>query len=392
MRSRRSFLAQSLAVASAPALLGQSRKPSFRVGVIGHTGRGNYGHGLDVVWNLLKETNIVAVADANAGGLAKAKSKLKTDHAYADYREMLRKEKPDVVAVCPRHVDQRVPMITAACEAGAKGIYVEKPFVRSPEEGDRIAEACAKAGTKLAVAHRNRYHPVLPVLKKLLAEGLIGDVLELRGRGKEDRRGGGEDLWVLGAHVMDMIRAIGGAPRSCYATVSWQGHPVRKKDVFDGPEGLGPLAGDAVHAMYGMENGVTGYFSSVRNQAGNPRRYGLQIFGSRGVIELIEGTLPSVQFLGDASWSPGRSGAKWQSVSSAGIGKPEPLKGPRFSARHTLGILDLIEAIEKGREPKCGMHEAAGVVEMIAACFESHRVGEPVALPLQTRVNPLTRF
>ena len=189
-----------------------------------------------------------------------------------------------------------------------------------------------------------------------------------------------------------MIRAIGGAPRSCYATVSWQGHPVTKQDVFEGPEGLGPLAGDAVHAVYGMQDGVTTYFSSVRNQAGNPRRYGLQIFGSKGVIELIEGTLPPVQFLGDPSWSPGRSGASWQHVSSAGIGKPETLKGPRYQARHTLGILDLLGAIEAAREPSCGMYEGRGVVEMIAACFESHRVGGPVGLPLTTRANPLTRF
>ena len=110
------------------------------------------------------------------------------------------------------------------------------------------------------------------------------------------------------------------------------------------------------------------------------------------VEELIEGTLPPVQFLGDPSWSPGRSGASWQHVSSAGIGKPETLKGPSYQARHTLGILDLLAAIEASREPKCGMYEGRGVVEMIAACFESHRVGGPVALPLKTRTNPLTRF
>ena len=70
MTTRRTFLAQSLALTTAPALFGQADKPTWKVCVIGHTGRGNYGHGLDVVWNLLNETTIVAVADANAVGRA----------------------------------------------------------------------------------------------------------------------------------------------------------------------------------------------------------------------------------------------------------------------------------------------------------------------------------
>ena len=35
------------------------------MGVIGHTGRGNYGHGLDTVWQKLPDTEIEAVADAH---------------------------------------------------------------------------------------------------------------------------------------------------------------------------------------------------------------------------------------------------------------------------------------------------------------------------------------
>ena len=38
--------------------------PNYRVAVIGHTGRGNYGHGLDVVWREIANVQIVAVADA----------------------------------------------------------------------------------------------------------------------------------------------------------------------------------------------------------------------------------------------------------------------------------------------------------------------------------------
>ena len=45
------------------------------VAVIGRTGRGNYGHGLDVVWKEFPNCQIVAVADDNAGGRANAEKR-----------------------------------------------------------------------------------------------------------------------------------------------------------------------------------------------------------------------------------------------------------------------------------------------------------------------------
>ena len=60
---RRTFLTTaslSLLVSKLPAKAYRSR----RAAVIGHTGRGNYGHGLDVVWQKIPGVEIVGVADA----------------------------------------------------------------------------------------------------------------------------------------------------------------------------------------------------------------------------------------------------------------------------------------------------------------------------------------
>ncbi len=362
---------------------------TLRVGVIGHTGRGNYGHGLDTAWHAVDRTQVVAVADADAKGLEAAAGRLKVDRAFRDYRKMLDEVKPDIAAICPRWVDQHAAMAIAAAERGIH-VYMEKPLCRTLKEADEIVATCQKNNVKLAIAHPTRYSPKLTRVRRLIAEGAIGKVLEFRGRGKEDRRGGGEDLWVLGTHVLDMIHAVRGKPAWCNAQVRWKGHPVAKADVFNGPEGLGPLAGDEVQAMFGMPDGTTAYFSSKRSQAGRPPRYGLQIHGSKGIIELLEATMPSVKYLGDSSWSPGKSGKQWQDVSSAGIGLPEPLKGPEYSARHTLAIRDFMDAIDDDRDPIGNIQAGRDVVEMIVAVFESHRQGGPVTLPLETRENPLT--
>lgn len=362
----------------------------YRVGVIGHTGRGNYGHGIDRVWLEVPECEIVAVADADENGRAAAAKRLGAPKAYADYRQMLDAQKCDIVAVCPRHLDQHHDMVIAAVNGGSH-IYMEKPFCRTLEEADAIVTACNKQKVKLAIAHQTRYSPKLHVVREMIEEGQIGQVLELRGRGKEDRRGGGEDLWVLGSHIMNLIHFLGGEPRNCHARVLQDGQRVTKNDVVDGPEGIGPLAGDNVAAMYELDNGATAYFASLRSASpGGIGRFGLRILGSKGCIDVLTGHLPPMHFLPDTSWAPGRSGKKWIPISSAGAGKEEPLKDGGLHAGNLLAVNDLLESIQQDRQPESSMLEARVTVEMIAAVFESHRQGGPVKIPLENRKNPLT--
>ena len=148
--------------------------------------------------------------------------------------------------------------------------------------------------------------------------------------------------------------------------------------------------------MYGLEDGVTAYFDSHRNAGGTGigrtqpgLRFGLQIFGSEGVLEILTGHLPAVHILQDPNWSPGRSGQAWTPVSSAGIGQPEPLRDGGLHGGNVLACRDLIAAIEEDRQPECHVYEARMTVQMIAAVFESQRIGGPARFPLENRQNPL---
>jgi predicted dehydrogenase len=112
MMNRRLFL--SVAAASSAGLaLSRADFPSdrkFRIAVIGHTGRGNYGHGEDAVWLKIPEAEVVGFADADTNGLAAEQKKLKLDKGYADYRQMLSAVKPDIVTIAPRFVDEHREM------------------------------------------------------------------------------------------------------------------------------------------------------------------------------------------------------------------------------------------------------------------------------------------
>ncbi len=361
----------------------------YRVAVIGRTGKGNYGHGLDVVWNDIEQVQVVAVADEDPKGRAAAAKRLKVTKAYSDYREMLKKERPQIVSVAPRWLDCHRDMVVACAEHGCH-VFLEKPMCQSLEQADEMIAALEKRNLKLAIAHQTRYSPALQHVKKMIADGKLGDILELRGRGKEDRRGGGEDLMVLGTHVMDLMRFFCGNPRCCFARVKEAGKPVTRNEVREGAEGIGLLAGDEIHAMYHFAGTTTGYFSTQRVRDGASKRFGLQVYGSKGILTMTTGALGEIWFVEDPSWQPGRSKAQWKQISSAGVDKPETRSDRGHGFGNHLIALDLIRAIETDTQPKGSAYDGRGALEMILAVYESHRQNGRVSLPLKNRRHPLS--
>ena len=387
--NRRHFFTTAVASLTLNSQAAETGK--LRVVVIGHSGRGNYGHGIDTMWLSVPETEIVAVADADPAGLTAEMKKLKITKGFADYREMLREMKADIVAIGPRHIDQHRDMCLAAVEAGARGIYMEKPFCRTPAEADEIVAACEKKGVKLALAHRNRWHPVLPVVAKLMKDGTIGRVLEIRARGKEDARGGSLDLWVLGGHLLNAASYLAGKPVACSAAVLKDGHPVTKADVKDGDEGIGPLAGNEVHARFEMETGIPVFFDSIHDAGNKQAGFGLQVIGTLGIIDLRIDTEPLAQILTGSPFKPAAEPRAWTPISTAGIGKPEPVANlGKEVMGHLAGAQDLLAAMRDNRQPLCSAEDGRTTIEMICSVFESHRLGgQRVIWPLKTRENPL---
>lgn len=396
---RRNFLAGVSATLASTSLVASAKdsdtgKDAVTVAAIGHTGRGNFGHGLDTVWLHVPGARIVAAADPDERGLAAELKKLGINRGFADYRMMLAKVKPNIVAVCPRHADQHREMVVACAEAGVKGVYIEKPFCRTPAEADEIKSACQESNMKLAVAHRNRYHPTLQAIDQLIADGKLGRLLEIRGRGKGDRRGGNEDLWVLGTHVLNLMNYFGGKPTNCSAVMMQDGRRINRHDVKDGAEGLGPMAGNELHARYEFERGVIGYFDSIANDGTKNAGFGLQLIGSEGIVNIQCDRLPLAYLCPGNPFQPTTSPRPWIPISSAGAGQPEPRDDlSDMVSHHGAAARDLIASIHEDRQPICNVFEGAMTVEMVCAVFESHRLGsQAVIFPLTERENALTNL
>lgn len=380
---RRSFLAAAL------SSWGYSAPPRrrYRAAVIGHTGHGNYGHGLDVVWQAFDFVDLVAVADADPEGLARARHRTGAARAYRDYHEMLRKEKPELVSIGPRWLDQRVEMVEAACEAGAH-IYLEKPFARDLEEADRMAAAVRRRGVKLQIAHQMRASPFLARVRELVDGGAIGSIQELRARGKEDHRAGGEDLMVLGSHLCDILRIFLGDPQWVFAHVTHDGEELAPAHTRRPTEPIGPVAGNQIAAMFAFGGGRHGYLASKACEQTHPLRFGTFIFGSRGVIFLPNAIYPDGQpyLLRSAAWFPDEV-HRWEKIEPkvdlSGVREDPALLANAFMVR------DLIDAIERDRKPLCSEEDGRWTIEMIQAVYHSQKAGRPVRFPLVDRRHPL---
>ncbi|MBI4875002.1 MAG: Gfo/Idh/MocA family oxidoreductase [Acidobacteria bacterium] len=372
MLDRREFLY----VAAAP-------RRKYRAAVIGHTGRGNYGHGWERTWNGLPGVEVAALADADEKGRKAAAARCGAARQYADYRQMLAAEKPDLVAICPRWLDRRLEMVLAAIEAGAH-ILVEKPFAQSVEDADRMVAAAERRGVKIQAGHTARPHPITLQVQRLIGEGIIGELMAIRARGKEDARAGGEDLMVLGTHCFDMMRQFAGDPEWVFGSVTEQGRPVRRGMERKATEPIGPVAGDEVIGMYRFARGVHGHFGSRKSDVRAGTRFGVTFCGSQGQIFVPLSTVPSAPaaLLRAASWSFEKE-ARWELIAPP----PEAAALDREAINRMMAA-DLIAAVEKGREPVCGARDARWTIEMAMGLYQSHLAGARVAFPLRDRRAP----
>jgi predicted dehydrogenase len=387
--TRREFAAAGAALASIPLVhtFGQEARRTYRACVYGHTGRGGYGHGLDVCFQKIPNIQVVGVADPEEKGRANAQRRTGAPKAYAGLEEMLRAEKPDLVSIGPRWVERRLELMTIAAEAGAHA-YSEKPMAGSLEEADAILAVCEKKKIKTAYAHQVRPQPTVVHAKKCIEDGLIGDVLELRSRGKEDGRAGGEDMMVLGTHCMYTMRLVAGDARWCSARVMTQGRDITAADRRAATEPLGPIAGDTIHATFAFDKGVQGHFDSVKHREGAGGRFGVVVYGTKGIISFGPGDLATVSYLPAPQWHPGKTNAQWGPLPNApSNADPSGLSGSEASNKRI--IEDLLQAIETDRQSIVSGYECRAALEMILSVYAAHLSGARVSLPMKDRKHPL---
>jgi predicted dehydrogenase len=169
-------------------------------------------------------TRFTAVASRDAEKARRFADGLGMRDAYGSYAALL--AAPDVAAV---YVALPIAMHagwTVRALAAGKHVLCEKPLATSPGDAAAVFDAAEAAGRVVAEGLMWRYHPRTALVRRLVADGAVGRVQQVRAAlsvgvppGDIRRRPevGGGAVWDLGCYCVSAIRLFGGTPERVHA-------------------------------------------------------------------------------------------------------------------------------------------------------------------------------
>ncbi len=130
--------------------------------------------GPNVVRNLttLEGSQVLAIADLDAGARQRAQRAYPSIHVTADPREVLTSTKIDAVAVISP-VWTHYELTKAALENG-KHVFVEKPFTINTAQGEELIEMAEKRNLKIMVDHTFLFTGAVKKISQLIDDGALG--------------------------------------------------------------------------------------------------------------------------------------------------------------------------------------------------------------------------
>lgn len=147
--------------------------PKLKVAIVG-SGRVATMLHMPALMALKGKLTVVAACDSNKAMAEKMASKYGIKSTYTSMREMLSKEKPDIVDICTppqTHRDLAIEAMEAGCHA-----LVEKPLGMDLKECDEIFAASERNKVKLCAMHNQRFRPVFMDAQRIAEGGELGKV------------------------------------------------------------------------------------------------------------------------------------------------------------------------------------------------------------------------
>lgn len=306
-------------------------------------------------------TDLIACADLREDVMEEfgKRYEIPKTRQYTDFRELIDKEKPEILSVSTQP-EERAEIIIYAVENGVKAIWAEKALCASMQEADAIVEAVERNGAVLNMHTQRRFDQGFDLTKDLIDKGELGPL-------KSMIIYNNYALWDGSSHYFDVIKRLNDDN-----PVAWvQGHlPGGTRGFVHGTD-YDEFEGNIVpgdpssHGIIQFQNGVVAY----------------ALLSGRGAdydVVCERGTISSIDF--GRIWQLRRT--KTDEYGSE-IAEIEPF--PEFERTSiSLRLLeDLVRSLDTGDPPKGGVRLARDLTEMIIAFIVSHqRGGAKVELPL----------
>lgn len=327
-------------------------------------GFGIIGCGVISKWHaesvmLMDDACLVGASDKNEAS-AKAFAKEYNCKLFSNTDELLASEDIDIVCIClpsGLHAEYAIK----AANAG-KHFIVEKPMAITKAQIRGIIEACERNSVKGCVISQVRFSPTVKAVKKVIDEGVLGDIISVdlamkyyrspeyykssAWKGTWEMDGGGA-LMNQGVHGIDTVQYLAGPIRSVCGMCRTLMHDIEVEDT----------AALAVEFENGAIGTITGTTSVL---PGYPRL--IEISGTRGTVALTEDTLTRFDVEGvpvPTVENPTNQASSHNNPTSF------PIDG------HVMQIRDMIDAVKHDTRPLVDIYEGKRAVDVIFAAYEA---------------------
>jgi predicted dehydrogenase len=173
-------------------------------------------------------------------------------------------------------------------------VWSEKPLALTRAEAERAIAATTKAKVPFALGNNKRCFASMRELKRVVADGTLGDILHVEGNFSNEhstrvlggwrddpRESPGGGMTGAGLHVIDAFVNLAG--------------PIAKVDARVFAAKPPPDPRDAAAALVQFERGATGVLATVRAA---PAYWRIMVFGTKGWAEARDETTLTVALVG----------------------------------------------------------------------------------------------
>ncbi len=197
-------------------------------------GLGNMGR--NHVRALGESTRAALVGVSDPSGPARERCPLpRGARAYADWRRMLERERPDGVVVAVP-AERHVEVATGALERGAHAL-VEKPIATTEAGARALMSAASTHGRRLMIGHIERFNPAVRELSRQLATGSAGRIVQLLARRHSPYRARVDHVGVaidLATHDLELMHFLTGSRVSRAHAETRRVSPHTREDMMCG--------------------------------------------------------------------------------------------------------------------------------------------------------------
>ena len=281
-----------------------------RVGVVGYGIMGkahSYGYRVaPMLYPLPVRPVVAAISGRNAAAVEAAARAYEVPSWTDDWRALVDDPTIDIIDICTppgTHAE-----IAVAAAAAGKAILCEKPLAASYADAARAADSAKTAGVLNAVGFNYRRLPALALMRQMINEGLVGDVLLWRANWMSDefadpsipfdwrfdRTMGGTTIADLGCHLFDLaLWMVGDVERVSAQSSTF----TRERSTPQGPRSV--TVDEASSALLRFTSGAAGTLEVGRTAVRRPCDLTVEVNGTHGTLAFDYSRLNELRFGSD---------------------------------------------------------------------------------------------